>query len=146
MVDKPSFSVRYRDYRPSKTLWFWCCAACVAATMIVGFFSAGWVSADTAKTRADDAAQQARAALAASYCVNNFERASDVATQLAALKKTESWNQDDFITKGGWVTPPGTKAPVDGAAELCVQQLLAAKLPATGTAPTPATKTAGTAG
>ena len=146
MADKPSFGARYLSYRPSKTLWFWSCVLCVAATMIVGFFWAGWVSADVAKTRADDAARHARAQLAASYCVSDFEHAPDVTTQMAALKKTEAWNQDDFITKGGWVTPPGHKTAVEGAADLCVQKLLVAKLPTPNTTPTHTAKADGAAG
>lgn len=136
MGEKRSLSQRWDEYRPSKTGWFWSCVACIVATIVVGFAWGGWVTAGTAKNMAEDAAGKAQAQLVASYCVARFEGSADAATQLATLKNTQSWGQDDVITKGGWVTPPGAKEPTDGAADLCVQRLLTAKLvpAATGTA------------
>jgi hypothetical protein len=128
MVEKRSLSTRWDEYRPSKTGWFWSCAFCVAATIFVGFVWGGWVTAGRASSMADGAAQKAQAQLAANYCVARFEGGTDAANQLATLKKTQEWSRDDFITKGGWVTPPGAKQPVDGAADLCAQQLLTVKL------------------
>jgi len=139
MTDKPSFSVRWREYRPSKTMYFWSCVFCVAATAVIGFASGAWVTGTKAARMADGAAEQARDQLAASYCVARFETGTDAITELAELKKTESWMQDDFIVKGGWVTPPGSKEPVKGAADLCVQKLLVAKLPLPKAAASPVT-------
>ncbi len=79
----------------------------------------------TATKMSDDASKQARAELAAAYCVNKFDRASDAAAQLASLKKTDSWQRNDFIDKGGWAKVPGQDKAVDGAADLCAQQLMA---------------------
>jgi hypothetical protein len=83
------------------------------------------------------AADGARNQLVAAVCVQRFESAPDVAAQLALLKKTEIWEQSDLLAKGGWVTLPGLKEPVSGAADLCVQKLLTVNLtigkPATGT-------------
>jgi hypothetical protein len=45
------------------------------------------------------------------------------------LKETDAWSRDEFIKKGGWVTLPGAKDPVPGAADLCTQQLVKADLP-----------------
>ena len=82
----------------------------------------------SAATRmADEASKQARAELAAAYCVSKFDRAPDAATQLAALKKTGSWDRADFIDKGGWTKVPGEDKPVDGAADLCAQRLMASQ-------------------
>jgi hypothetical protein len=144
MVDKPSLSTRWHEYRPSKAGWFWSCVFCIVATIVVGFVWSGWVTAGTAKSMADDAAQKAQAQLAANYCVARFEASTDAANQLASLKKTEEWGRDDFITKGGWVTPPGAKQPIDGAADLCAQRLLTAKLlPATTSTPVKPATTGG---
>jgi hypothetical protein len=120
---------RWNEYRPSKTAWFWSCVACVVATMIVGFYWGGWVTGSSAQAMAGKATADARAQLAAAVCVNRFESAGDAAVQLASLKKTDSWQRDDFIKNGGWVTIPGTKDPVSGASDLCVDQLMKAQLP-----------------
>jgi hypothetical protein len=97
--------------------------------MVVGFYWGGWTTGGSARTMATKAADDARAQLASAECVSRFESASDASTQLAALKKTDTWGRDDFIKKGGWVTLPGTKDPVSGAANLCAEQLMKAELP-----------------
>jgi hypothetical protein len=120
---------RWHEYRPTKTAWFWSCVACVVATMIVGFYWGGWVTGGSASAMAKKAADDARAQLTAAVCVYRFESAKDASAQLASLKKAAAWDRDDFIKKGGWVTLPGMKDPVSGAADLCAQQLAKAELP-----------------
>src|SRR5579872_4521168 len=88
MAENPGIGKRWQDYRPSKSLWFWSCVACVVATMVVGFHWGGWVTGGTADDMAQSAGKKARAELAASLCVNRFESSADATTQLAALKKT----------------------------------------------------------
>jgi len=72
------------------------------------------------------AAQDAKAQLAAAYCVSRFDAAPDASTKLAALQRTESWDRSDFIDKGGWAKMPWVKQPIDGAAGLCAQRLISA--------------------
>jgi hypothetical protein len=120
---------RWGDYRASKTVLFWSCTACVVGTLVLGFTWGGWVTGTTAGTMASTAAAGARAEVAATICVNRFVSAPDAATALASFKDTDSWKRDDFITNGGWVTIAGIEKPVEGAAELCAQRLLEAKLP-----------------
>ena len=127
MAEK-SLGQRWSDYRPSKGIWFWSCVASIAATMIIGFAWAGWVTGGTAANMSAAAADHARAQLAAAYCVTAFEKAPNAAVQLAALKKTDSWNRSGFINKGGWDKLPGEKQPVSGAADLCASKLMSAKL------------------
>jgi len=153
MTDKPSLRLRWRErrqrwseYRPSKVQYFWSCAICILATIVVGFAWGGWVTARQADRMASAAARQARAEVVAGYCVARFESAPDVATQLVALKKTAPWSQDDFISDGGWVTPPGSTQPVTDAADLCAQRLLAAKVPMGKAAASPAAKSRGSSG
>ena len=129
MADNRGLTGHWEDYRASKTVLFWSCAACVVATLIVGFSWGGWVTGSTAATMASTAATGARAEMAATICVNRFVSAPDAATALASLKGSDSWKRDDFITNGGWVTIAGMEKPVEGAAALCAQRLLEAKLP-----------------
>jgi hypothetical protein len=132
MADKLSPGRRWESYRPSKAIWFWSCVACIAATIVVGFAWGGWVTAGTAARMATDAAEGGRAQLAAATCVTRFDLGPDAAARLAALKKANSYEQGDMISKAGWVTMPGDATPVSGAADICAQKLLNAD-PATTT-------------
>ena len=129
MADNQSLGRRWAAYRASKGVWFWSCAGCVVATMIIGFNWGGWVTGGTASKMADDAASGARAQLAAASCVTRFQNGPDAEAQLAALKKSDSYERGDFIKKNGWATMPGSKDPVTGAAVLCAQQLVTANPP-----------------
>lgn len=126
MADSVSLGRRWEAYRPSKTLLFWSCAACVLATIVVGFTWGGWVTGGSATKMAADAASGARAQLAAAECVARFKTAPDATAQLIALKNASSYDQGGLIEKGGWVTFAGSTDPVAGAGDLCAQQLLAA--------------------
>jgi hypothetical protein len=116
---------RWESFQASKTQLFWACAACVVATIAVGFIWGGWVTGGTANTMAAQAATEARAELAASVCVERFAKGPDATAQLAALKSSDSWKRDTFIESGGWATLAGMEKPVSGAASLCVKQLMA---------------------
>ena len=125
-----SFNDKFLAYRPTKTLWFWSTAGCMAAVVILGFTWGGWVTSGTAADRADQAASQATAKLAASICASRFLTAPDAAAQLAAFQKQDTYDRSDFLKKGGWATVAGGKSPVSGAASLCADKLASAKLPA----------------
>jgi hypothetical protein len=129
MTDSPNMWQRWESYRPSKAAWFWSCVTCVIATLVVGFTAGGWMTANGAAQMADTAADAARDKLVAAICVSRFESSADASAQLAMLKKAATWDRDYFIQKGGWVTVPGSKEPVAGAADLCVKQLLTAAVP-----------------
>lgn len=124
MAQKQSMGQRWETYRPSKGAWFWSCVGCVAGTMLVGFVWGGWVTGGTARNMAANAADAARTQLAASVCVGRFDQGPDMATQIAALKKADSYNRGDMLTKEGWVTLPGSKTPIDGVSDLCAQRLV----------------------
>ena len=115
---------RWEKLQASKTQVFWACAACIVATLIVGFTWGGWVTGGTATQMAAKAASDARAQLASTVCVERFVKGPDATAQLAALKGSDLWKRDTFIEAGGWTTLAGMKEPVAGAANLCVQQLL----------------------
>ncbi len=96
------------------------------ALAVIGFTWGGWVT--SAKYEAD-ATQRANAAVVvalAPICVENFQRTADVATNLAALKKTDSWSQAAFVEKGGWATVAGKNSPeqVSAVAKACAVLLV----------------------
>ena len=127
MAYNSSTQKRWQDYQPSRSIWFWSCAACVVATVVIGFTWGGWVTGGTATRMAADAATGANAQMAAADCIIRFENGPDATAQLAALKKAESYNRSDLIEKGGWATMPGSKDPVQGAALICAEKLMATK-------------------
>ncbi len=122
----------WNEYKPTKTVWFWSGVGAAALTMVVGFTAGGWVTSGTAAERTEASTELAVATLAANICTNRFLAAADADAKLAALKETDSWKQDTFIEEGGWVTFANMEEPVDGAAELCANQLVAATPAATG--------------
>jgi hypothetical protein len=69
--------------------------------------------------------------LAAADCISRFKSGPDATAQLAALKKADSYDRGDLIKKAGWATMPGTKNPVEGAADACAQQLVSTSPPGT---------------
>ena len=130
MANNRSLGTRWEEYRPSKKMWFWSCAACVIATVVIGFNWGGWVTGGTATQMATGAARDARAQLAAAACVSRFENSPDAVAQLAALKKAYSYERSNLIEEKGWATMPGSKQPVSGAALICAEKIVEAGLPA----------------
>ena len=96
------------------------------ATIVVGSAWGGWVTGGTARSMASDAADGARAQLAATVCVAGFNHGPDAVAQLAELKKASSYEGSQIVEKNGWATMPGSADPVRGAADICVQKLKSA--------------------
>lgn len=134
MAIAATFGQRWREYRPSKALWFWSGVGCAALTMVVGFTWGGWVTGGGARNMVEDAAEQGRAELAATVCVDRFLAASDADVQLASLKAASTYARDDFIEKGGWAILGGMEKPVAKAAQLCGDELAKMELPPKGEA------------
>ena len=134
---------QFKDYQPTKTTLLWSMAGAAALTMFVGFTWGGWVTGGSADEMAQEAAEEATAKLAAAVCVERFVNAPDAAAQLAALKETSSWKQRSFVEDGNWTTLTGMEEPVDGAADLCAEQLADMELPMAKTTET--TSNTGTA-
>ncbi len=130
MSDKPGLWRRWQGYRPSKTMYFWSCVACIAATTIVGFRWDGWETAGTAANQAQLAVADARARLMAAVCVERFEKSENASDQLASLKKDTDWQRMQFIEDAGWASLPGKADPVSGAVDLCLKRILSVSLPA----------------
>ena len=136
MAQAKTFKQRFAEFKPTKTLWFWSCVACAVLTMIVGFTFGGWVTGGTAKEMAQTAADEARAKLVASVCVEKFTTSSGFAVKLAKFKETNSWERPDMLEEGGWVTLAGMKEPLDDAADICSDKLAAMEVPVASTATT----------
>ena len=95
------------------------------ATMIIGFNWGGWTLGSTTK---DMVAKGSRAAVVealAPICADRFQRAAEAQSNLAQLKKVNTWEQDNFIEKGGWATFPGMTSPERGVAQACASLLSA---------------------
>lgn len=125
MPDKKGISEQWADYRPTKSTWIWSCVGASVLTMIVGFTVGGWTTGGTAAEMVAEAEHDARAQLASTICVEHFVSAPDASENLAALKDTPSYQQDDFVEEGGWVMLAGMDEAVDGASDICADTLAA---------------------
>ena len=133
MDAKRSLGQRWEASRPTKTMFFWSCAGCAVATIVVGFTWGGWTTGGTARSMAQEAALGARNELAAAVCVDRFKAASDAPAQLVALKALGSWDRGPFVEKGGWAAMPDKVEPGKGAARLCADKLATLEAPVAGT-------------
>jgi hypothetical protein len=120
-----SLSQKWQEYRPSKAVWGWSCVGAVVLTMVLGFTAGGWVTGGSAQAMAESAARDARQSLVASLCVEKFVSAPDAASNLAELKETSSWDQDNFVTDGGWATIEGLDSQIPNVANVCADRLVA---------------------
>ena len=104
----------------------WGAAGGAVALAIAGFTWGGWVTGGTAEAEATKRVNAAVVVALAPVCVEKFKHASDVSTNLIALKKADTWSQGDFIEKGGWATGPGPNPPtqVTAVAQACALLLV----------------------
>ena len=93
------------------------------ATMVLGFGFGGWELQSNAERRAVKRVDTAVVAALTPICVNKFQQASDAPATLVALKATNSWKRDAFVSKGGWATFAGSKEPNSAVAEACANLL-----------------------
>ncbi len=113
----------WQQYQPTKEHAIWIAAACVVATLVIGFGFGGWVTGGTASKMADQAAAASHNQLAAAVCAEQFMRAADARTRLAKLQALEWWERDDLVVAGGWATMPGEKQADGVVAEMCAARL-----------------------
>jgi hypothetical protein len=95
-------------------------------------FGMGAMLASTAKNMADKKVNAEIVSLYTPQCVRHFEAQADMASHWAALKKAVAdYDQQDFIEKAGFATPPGAKQANDDVANACADKLTTAlkKLP-----------------
>lgn len=106
---------------------FWGAVGGAAAVAFIGFSYGGWVTASTAETAASQRVTKAVATALAPICAENFNRSKDAQAQLVELKKTKSWEQAAFITKGGWAAMPGTTTVDNAVATSCAELIVGNK-------------------
>jgi len=98
------------------------------ATMIVGFNWGGWSLSSTADRLAAERADTAVVAALTPICVEKFLQNSDAKANLAVLQKISStWEQGDYLQKGGWATQPGATSSDYHLARACAEKLVQAK-------------------
>lgn len=105
----------------------WGIAGGAAAMAFVGFTWGGWVTGGKAEAQAKQREDAAVVATLAPQCVARFQASPDVAGNLTALKKADSWAQGDYVEKGGWATAPGStpSGQVSQVARACAVLLVA---------------------
>jgi|GEM_PF-1710872 len=122
MAERSSFAQRWQEYRPTKAVWLWSCVAAAILTLIAGFTWGGWVTGGTASSMAARAAEDAREQLVASICVNRFVNSPNAAATFAKLKEARSWERDDIIEEGGWITIEALDEQIAGARPMSVRK------------------------
>ena len=109
----------------------WGAAGGAILLAIVGFTWGGWMTTNTANKLADQRADSAVVAILTPICVEKFRQNGDAPANLEALKKiSSSWEQGNFVEKGGWATRPGASSPDYVLARACADKLVQAKISA----------------
>ncbi len=89
------------------------------AAVAIGFGWGGWMLGGTAARQAEDGAKKAVVAVLAPICVDKFQRAADLPSNIEQFRKTASYAQADFVEKGGWATLPGNDKANSAVAQAC---------------------------
>ena len=101
----------------------WGAVAGAIAMAIVGFSWGGWVTGGTAEKDSKARSETAVLAALSPICVDKFTQQAGATERLVELKKVSSWQQGDFIAKGGWATMPGSTTPDSSLARACATAL-----------------------
>ena len=98
------------------------------ASVVIGFSWGGWMTGSSANKLAAGRADTAVVAALTPICVEKFLQNSDAKANLAVLQKiSTSWEQGDYLEKGGWATQPGATSSDYHLARACAEKLLHAK-------------------
>jgi hypothetical protein len=90
-------------------------------------FGIGAMLGSTAKTMANNRVNAEVVTFYTPHCVKHFEAQTNMPSHWSALKKAmANYDQQDFIEKAGFATPPGTKEANDDVANACASKLAAA--------------------
>lgn len=110
---------------PAATFSFlWGAVAGAISLAIFGFNFGGWMTAPKSERLAERRADAAIVSVLAPVCVAQFQKSADAPANLAALKKTDSWDRGDYVRAGGWATMPGSTAdPRREVAKACAEAL-----------------------
>lgn len=96
-------------------------------TMILGFSYGGWTTGGTAVRLAQQRADSAVTAALVPLCIAQSKADRASVSKLGELKAmSSSYDQQEFITKTGWATVPGSEGPNREVAEACASALMKA--------------------
>ena len=99
--------------------------------MVIGFSWGGWMTAGTADKIAAERADTAVVAALTPICVEKFLQNSDAKANLAVLQRiSSSWEQGDYLQKGGWATQAGATSSDYHLARACAEKLVQIKIAA----------------
>lgn len=95
------------------------------ALAVVGFNWGGWVTGATADKMAETRADKAVGTALAPVCIAQFSKDPNAPATLKAFKALNTWEQGDYVGKGGWATMPGSKEkePSGVVVSACVEAL-----------------------
>jgi alpha/beta superfamily hydrolase len=94
------------------------------ASVVIGFSWGGWMTGSSANKLAAERADTAVVAALTPICVEKFLQNSDAKANLAVLQKiSTSWEQGDYLQKGGWATQPGATSSDYHLARACAEKL-----------------------
>lgn len=91
---------------------------------VAGFTIGGWMTSSKAESLANTRSTAAVISVLAPICARSFKDGADQAAQLAALKSKSAWEQEAFVTKGGWAKMPGAAETSSGVARACAEIIL----------------------
>ena len=121
---KLSFKKWWSQARPTKTVVFWSWIASIILTMIVGFAWGGWVTRATARTMAEDMAEDAVIERLAPICVAQFNQDPGKDQKLEELRKASGYQRRTYVQDQGWATVPGEEGPDREVADECARLLM----------------------
>lgn len=90
--------------------FLWGAAVGAISLAIVGFSWGGWVTGGSAEKQAAASSVKAVDAALAPICVSQFEKGANVPASLKAFKELSSYEQSEYVGKGGWAKMPGSAA------------------------------------
>jgi hypothetical protein len=94
-------------------------------TMLIGFNFGGWMTSGTAQRLASQQSEAAVTTALVPLCVAQSKADSAAVKKLGELRAiTSSYEQQEFVTKTGWATVPGSASPNRDVAEACASALL----------------------
>jgi hypothetical protein len=114
---------------PAETSPFlWGAASGAIALSVVGFAWGGWVTGSTHERLAATRAETAMVSALTPICVTQFQANPRARASLVTLKETNTWEQAEYVTKGGWATMPGSSTePSREVAAACAAALIKAQ-------------------
>ena len=106
-------------------------AAGAVASMVIGFSWGGWMTGGSAIKLVDERANTAVVAALTPVCTEKFLQNGDAKANLAVLQKiSTTWEQGDYLQKGGWATRPGATSSDYQLARACAEKLVQIKIAA----------------